>query len=151
LCKGGRKLTTRAVDEIIKDIEDDRGQRQLMIVILSSNNLRQGSQPPEELMPLFSRIMEKVAATPQCHLVLPSIVPCPTTGRFLMWSTTSSRAWQMPIKSIAPSMWTNLLQFHNAILFSPVLYHVQLLGRFLMWPTTSTRAWQTPIKRDKSV
>jgi hypothetical protein len=31
-------------------------------------------------MPLFSRIVEKVAATPQCHLVLPSIVPCPTTG-----------------------------------------------------------------------
>jgi lysophospholipase L1-like esterase len=68
------------VDEIIKDIEDDRGQRQLMIVILGSNNLRRGLQRPEELMPLFRRIVEKVAATPQCHLVLSSIVPCPKTG-----------------------------------------------------------------------
>lgn len=76
----GKRISQEVVERIKEDAERSvaEGDRQLILLILGSNNLRKGGDP-QQVGLLFHQVTQHVVDLPGTHVVLTSPLPSPET------------------------------------------------------------------------
>ena len=73
---GGRKMDTKLVKDILKDINSIKihCKRQTIILILGSNNIRRNGDG-SDIIPYFEKIVKSASKIGGCHIVICGIIP----------------------------------------------------------------------------
>lgn len=79
--RGGLKIDPQVVDNIITDIKENQGTRQVVVVILGDNNIR-NHQKPYQVSNLIKRIVTFGNTFPLCCILVVGMIPCPRTNRW---------------------------------------------------------------------
>ena len=79
--QGGRIIDQGLVDLIKSDMDARSGQPQVIILILGSNNLRDGGDPVS-VAEHFRNVVDHCRTVQRCHVVLTGVIPCPKTDVF---------------------------------------------------------------------
>ena len=73
----GRSITPPLVHELAATINRQAPRRQLHILMLGDNNMRNGMWSPEEVLGFYTDLLERVKDVKHCQIVLCSILPSP--------------------------------------------------------------------------
>lgn len=80
--ESGAKIDPEFVEIVKEEITNQAQNPTAIVLIMGSNNTRNGDQSPHEVLPLFEEIVHHGSHYPKCHVVLVSIIPSPSTDHY---------------------------------------------------------------------